>query len=451
MAEESIEISAKNLEAIAAAAKKGELNIKGVTKAAQDLIAKVRTAQIPSILQQLGAPVPNMIKPAYVRSGGLPPQLIPPIIQQSILSRNINWKMAGLGAMSAPFSPWISARALSGSGLMGHGGGGGGGGMMTAIAGQGGMGGFLAAYAAIQVTMKGLELAFRNLKAAVESGAHFWQQAAKLGRPAGQLAGLETAFGAFGINPQAIERLMVNTQIGRRRGGVMGDFQGEMLRGAASSGDLELMQAIKNAGPQLNELIARLTSFSMVVQETSGAMQSLRGTMTVLKADWQAIWMEIMTAMRPLIELLSSAAISQLELMAQYISALNNEFADLAGFVAALGKLFADLIAYGPVLLGARIGSGLEKKEMQDIAKAVREAILPPGPGDSRMGAGTGHIPVTSQWQRLGFNLPGWAGGGTNYPKQIADNTKKIADVITGKSKGGNPDWMVPSLQLNGP
>jgi len=410
---------------------------------------KITTPKLPSTpwfkAPSIPPPMPQSMTQQWAKTaskmGAIPGSgLIPPISQPMsqvwakkvqamgpLLGTGINWKMAGMGLLSAPFSPWISARAMSQSGMFGgigggQGGSGGGQGPIgKMLYGSGGVGGFIMAYTALQVATRGLKTAFDELKSAVQSGAKLYIQAAGVGRSTGQLAQMQLVGAGIGISPEHLNRMLVQGNMGMRgpRTGVA--FQGALLRGAMSAGDVETVNQIRNLNKEIQWLANNTKVAAKNISETSGAMMRIKLQMVVLGADAQGMWARFAESMERGIIGIGEFADKLMQIAASYMTPWGKKTEEQKTRAVAWSLVFTpDFVGTMAHLLGDLTGI--------HPGKYLPKSGLGEGPGTSKFPGGNYMQPVTSQWQRIGFSFGTYPQ--ENYARQTARNTKEIADMM---------------------
>lgn len=329
-----------------------------------------------SILEQLGAQRPGSVPP-IISSAGRP-----------------NWTMAGLGGAAGMFSPWIGARALSSSGAFGGGGAGGG-----ILFGQGGFGGFLNAFIVLTTVSRSLRFAFEELRDAVKRGSDLFIKAAGLGLPATQFAHIRSALTAAGLPEGTAERLLAMGQFSRGLRMSPGSLEGQAKLGAAR-GILsrEEMQTILNMSEQV----------SMAWEATARAAAA------------------------------SAAASSELQEMAQAFASqmadIRADFEEVSALVLSFSSKFVGTI----IAFKAAWEFVLDK--IFSLAKLLGFVLPDKSTNNQKFGLGPGTLAgrPESGWEKMGLIIAGGVGG-TDYAKQTAHNTKRIADLLQ-MNKAFNPE-----------
>jgi len=311
-------------------------------------------------------------------------------------SRQVNLGQAIFGAGVSPFSPYFGARTLAQSGVFGKG---------TSFASIGPVIG------GVIVGMKLFHLALSALTAAVERGAKLYQQAAMTAKSPSALAGVQLALQGIGISPSAANQLLLQAQWARGRG-IGGNIGGMLVRAGGSTGQTGEMQQIANMSKELNYMFQRSKDAADTLGKTSGAMQRISMQADIFKNQWSAAFSEFMSA--------NEGIIRQ---------------------IAVLGTGFAKLIT-----LIARPVMALISGGSTEFYNAIfKTTNLGKGPGDQRLagGAASPLMGAGAALQRIGFSFGNFPG--IDYAKQTAQNTRRIADAVSGGS-ASRGIWSTPYL-----
>lgn len=332
---------------------------------------------------------------------GIPPVISPPVINPG---GKINPLMIGLGLAAGAVSQFAGARILNAAS---HGGGGGGGGGITsALFGSGGFSGFAALYTGLKYATIALRFEFEQLAKAVERGSRLYVESHVAGRTPGQLFALQAAGRAIGLNPEQITRLATQQHLmfGGRGGGRSINAVGEMLRVARGLGDAETGTRILQQQQLFTQVYERFRLLDESVGDSSRSLFEFQANIGQLKDLFMS---GLIIATGDLVKLfnLLSLAIGPLTYLVPVI---------VKGFEGLIASIFLGHIGnIAPQLLGL-------------LPNALPDA------GVGRLLAGSGGSRPESGWEKMGLVIQGGVNA-TDYAKQTADNTKKIADALTGK------------------
>lgn len=323
----------------------------------------------------------------------------------------INWKQAGLGLAAAPFSPWIGARMMSnalGPALGGAFGGGAGGGAASAIFGAGGAGAFAAFYVALRTAGMLLKEFATHIHAAIEEGAKLYQESARTATNPGKLAHLDFMGQALGISPAEMRQLLVRGEHPLKGGGAtLSTPEVDAIFGAGrGTQQIAVLQQLKNMSEDIRDAWRHTALAAKEFSETAKPLQGVHAHIAYMAAEWKTMWAQVATVLSPLI---------------------NFELAKTEYILKALN-----------FLLGSKIA----------LLQALH--IIPKGqPGSSIIPAGKQSAHV-SGWERMGFVIGGF-GGGNDYAKQTAQNTKKLVDIMRRALPRGAQSGMSGQLSYNAP
>lgn len=329
-----------------------------------------------------------------------------------------NLKLAGMGALVSLFSPWIGARMLNESKLLqsfgrvfgvGGGGGKGGGGISGALFG-GGMAGFAEAYLLIRA-MQMLRYAITAFTDAVKRGSDLYLHSAMLGTAPGKLSQIQKTFAMLGMSPESAEKMLA---MGQFRPGMRmspAGFQG-MVLGASGILNREEMQALMN----MSEVVSRAWNMA-----ANSARQSALVSSDLFRTAF--VWRQMTVEWNTL-----------LEQMAAKFSGLATIFEMAATGFLHLANIIMEFLDNAPKKAAMLPGIGLPSAIL-DMTRKFAEAVLPLTDPNKfvKRGLGTVMSRPEGMWERMGLVSAGGIGG-TDYARQTAENTKRIADILSGKA-----------------
>lgn len=168
-------------------------------------------------------------------------------------------------------------------------------------------------------------------------------------------------------------------------------------------------------GTAFYKLAQKFQHSSAIIASTSPELASVSYEFSALKQELVALWSVVANALAPAIRDMLSQLRSAIASVADVLRGMGPLIA--AGFRAAIETALTQLL--GPAI-SAAIGAA-----MSSIPKT--------------QGAGTSEVPgmaqrmIGSAWERMGLVIG--SAGGTDYAKQTAANTKRIADAITRADK----------------
>ena len=405
------------------------LEISGVDRAAQQLRDLDKLASSPVGSKGIkGADFSGASSSFFARNPGLvgafgknepqmpsqiPPKIAPPLIRNSFTGQNI---MAGMISMLSG-NNYLAARAF-----MSAGGAGVGGGFFGSFGGSGGAGGggksllpAAAALAAVKAAAEGLRMAFEQLKEAVQRGSKLFQDAARVGRPVGQVFQLQAALRSVGIDDATANQLLLQSQFSRA-GRSGGSFMRPGRQGASSTTSIDfegMMLGTRNRPQQLGELqqLANLSDYARKAWKdaavdagiAAGNAESLFNVTfeeSRLKREWNTLWEQfasvLSTALLPVIR----AITGELKLA--------NEIFDKLRKAGAIGIMAAT---------GGRLGSGLFPG---DAGNKFNAALNGQSLGENR-----------NQFQRMGFIQNGGPQEQISLLRDISRNTGLSGKALT--------------------
>lgn len=342
--------------------------------------------------------------------------------------RGVNWRQIAVSAAIAPFHPWVAARGIAGA----LGGGGGGGHGAGAVAGGLFGGSFLrfeAALVAITAAIHAVHAAFRELHRSIEHGTHLFESAAHVGNRPGKLAGLEGALGSIGISQTQAERLLVRGEYPLKSGGKsvkLGDFMLGSGRGVFQAGEL---QQVKNLIDYINIYGQRGAHAFAQMGANARAAFEITFAMKNVTREWDGLMSQLVADIGP---------------------ALVKMFRDLEDVVKAIsiGLRFVP-VAFSSILGILSAANPLIEKWNQMIGttpgnqKDFKGGILGGTGSASRMNM--------SGLERMGFVI-GY-GGGSDYARQTAENTKDASGLLNQilKVMSGDITGLQPFSKPNSP
>jgi len=347
-------------------------------------------------------PIPSgMLSESALRSGaaramGMGP-LFPP---------GPNWKLGGIGAIAALFNPYAGARIMnqafgSITGFGGRGGGrGGAGGLFGGSAEGFGEWDFL-----IRAIKRVTAALTNDFLGAINRGAELYTKSAMLGLKVGTTAAGINAFRAVGLPTDAFEKMVAAGQF--KTGSKLtlpqmkGTIFGAMSRGTIS---LEEMQGLLNMSKDLVKAWNATASASRQAAESAGSLFKTKFLFQVLSAEWEAFWDQVAAVFSGSIQVME-------ESMAGLLHIFNAIIEFITQHKALFNAMFPTLAFINAVAAGVAPGIG----ESADGFKK-----FPIGQGVSR---------PTSSWEKMGLIINGGLGG-TDYAKQTAENTRKIAEAV---------------------
>jgi hypothetical protein len=273
--------------------------------------------------------------------------------------------------------------------------------------------------------------AFEALLRVIREGSKQYSDAARLGKQPGQLFGLRSSLNLIGV--ENADQLILNSEFGRLnrsgRGGLTGggsqstrgisEQVNGILLSAFRSGQLGDIQAIKNLRKELEYLVKDAQVDSQIIQRTSRTMFSAQVEVGRFEREFKTL---LQQAFEPMAEL----AIPILRIFTDELKGLN-----LVLSTISQNPLFKYFTGAGVILEGAK---GLAKLQGNN----------PPDPsGFGFAGGGNGRIPANA-FQRIGFVFGNGNYNVTDYNRQTATNTKKIAYNTAQIAKGINSaNWGV--------
>lgn len=333
-------------------------------------------------------------------TGPVPPRLTPPAAAQSI-----DWKKVLFGAATAPFSPWVAARELAGSGLFGGGGRGGKGG---GIWGVGGFEAFQKAFLLIKVSALALTAAFERLMSAINKGASLYTDAAKLGTTTGMVSRLQRTFAAIGLPESAVAQLMASGQFSRGMKMSPSQFSGALLGTGRGVLGKEEYQAIYNLQKEILVEWVRVGAAARQAAKSAFPLFQTRGLIEELKTEWSTFWQQLAAIASPYLDDLIDTTANFLRLLNLWLE----------------------------VERELKLDAFLPKGRDKDFTKVGGVAMSRPESG----------------WEKMGLVISGGIGGATDYARRTAAATETIAKVVT-KPAGQNLSKYanLGALQFNTP
>lgn len=333
------------------------------------------------------------------------------------LNSGTNWKLAGLGIITSLFSQWAGARimnqAFGGFPGLGHEGGGGGGGggsaLMKGIFGGGGMSGFAAwldvNYALKRVTM----FLLGEFLGALKRGSELYLKAAELGTSLYKLGHVQSVFRTIGLPEGAAEKMMASGMWQRGMKMTPQSLNQSVLLGVGQGTiGREEAQAILNMSKEVAEAWRLTNAAARQSAESAGDLFRVNFLFGALKTEWNTFWEQFVAIAAPSLELIMESLYGILHVANAYLELLN-KYKWLQGpMLMAIGQ-FAEMTMPG-------VGRG-----DKDFTKRIG--------GIHTAGSKT-------SWESMGLIVNGGLGG-TNYARQTAENTKKIADHVAGVIGGG--------------
>lgn len=309
-----------------------------------------------------------------------------------------NWKLAGIAAMVSPFSPWLGARTLN-SALMG--GGGGAGGIGAAIFGPGGVGGMAVAFTAIRVVLGAVKIAFEQLNEAVKRGTQLYVKSASLGMGVPQFTHLQRTLEMVGLPANAAEKLSANSQFLNGAKMTPQSIQGAMIGAGRGVFSKEEMQAIVNLSKDVADAWNRTAVDAKLSSDVAYANFKANVDTEEVKSAWHSLMENMAAEIYPVSHKIKY-------LMAEAVRFVADQ---THGDVEWLRKH------------GVNIPQGL-------------------GADFKKLGLGPTNHAHTSAWERMGFVIGGF-GGGHDYARQTAQNTKDLVGLLRraiprGGSSGGS-------------
>jgi hypothetical protein len=379
--------------------KAAEVDLSKLDKAARQLAEGIAGGAGAKGLGRLFSANPDLLKLAQVATTAPPTASAS---QAAAAAKGIDWKQVALGLGAAPFSPWVGARGLSGSGLFGSGGGGGGG-LLGRLMGTGGLGGFMEAYIAIQTAMHGLRIAFEQLTSAVQRGAQLYLKAAELGTSAFTTSRLQKTAQLLGMPESALTNLVASGQFMRGQRVTGQDMSNILLGSGRGVLGKEDLQAVLNLSKEVAGAWNRVNADARAAAISAYALFKTNMNFGELKSAWSRLWQDLATAISPVMNLMANA---------------------LTGYLRA----FAGQV-----------------EQWIQVMQFLR--LIPKG-GDEAFKRQIGGAPVTrpeSAWEKMGLIISGGIGG-SDYARQTAQNTKRIADALESKNTPVNYNMtsMVP-------
>ena len=368
----------------------------------------------------------------------IPPPIIPPprIVRPPAASGpGTNWLGITSGLTMGAFSPWIGARVLSNAlpGIGSFFGAGGGG---SAIFGASGIGGFGAAFIALQLATKALSAAFHELLNAVERGKDLYVASARAGAGTGQLAHLQAALQASGLPAGMAEKLLEQGQFGR---GNKFSIEGALAGASGGMGQKD-MQMIRNLSDDIKRAWNDTEMAAMRSSNQATALFDLSGSFSKLKYEIDIFVGDIVQAMKPWIEIIIAFMRNQVSIWDSLLMIPRMVNAELANTTKGFLLLFAVIqqklhdLSYGAIAA-------------PDMAAFARRAAsidrffgLDSEKSDLRFG-GPPRNQSSSQWERMGLLINGGMGG-TDFARQTARNTARTAyavEVLANQWHGGTP------------
>ncbi len=345
------------------------------------------------------------------RPGPVPGTGRPPIIPGLAPT---NWRLAGLGAAASIFSPYVGSRLLN---QAFSGGGAGGGGVGGRLFG-GSVGGFGAIYTGLVLYARILSAEFHLLADAVRRASKLFLDASLVGKSPGALFGLQAAGRSIGISPEQINRLAAQQNL--LSPGRTINASGEMLRAARSLGDSELATKIQQNLKLIDQIFGDFSHLSGPLNAASRNLWEFEvivgNVADLLKGSFMIAVGDLIKPLTYLAYVLEQAGvtIAKLPQIIEYL------------LLAAVASMFP---------LGAKI--------WQELARYLPNVL--PNPTKDRTLAGPAVAGPVGAWEKMGLIINGGIGG-ANYAQQTAQNTKRIADAVTGKYSGlpptGNPNNM---------
>lgn len=287
--------------------------------------------------------------------------------------------------------------------------------------------GFMEAFVAIKATVTALRFAFENLKSAVESGARLFQQSAATGVHTGQLARMQMAFQGIGLSPEVANRLMTNMRLGRRSGTAAmpaNEALNIALRGGVSAADVQSMMQLRNMSKEFKQYWDDSAVDAKILGDAAKPMQDINMLSERISREWKTIWVNFAMQIEPELR----ATLSLLGSMLKVVNELAVAFR-YAGEAAA--KVWIQM--GGPFEMGI-------SQLLSALLKGLPKTPTGAQPGDEIIRAGN-NSRQNSGWEKMGLIISGGIMG-SDYAKQTAQNTKKIADWTTQVGNFGDKNNM---------
>lgn len=353
----------------------------------------------------------SKFKPPPIPQTTLDPKLLAQGAKQLMgmgpLPQGPDWKTGAVGGLASIFSPWVGARLLNQAfgPVLGGMGGGGGGGFLKTIFGSGGASGFGQWYVLIQA-LRSARVALEEFAKAVKEGSQLYLRSAQLGTPTANLARLQRTFQTLGLPQGSIERLMAQGQFSRGlKFTGSKEFEGMVLGAGAGILSKEEMQGILNMSKDIAEVWKRIGVDANVAASNARNLFEVNISIEELKSSWGAFMSELAGEMHDVI-----IAVAQ----------LTTALIRFGTFAAAVSKIIMDVTSGNTAIV-------------QDV-KHLKDMITGGDTGKdfSRFPLANVGARPESAWEKMGLVIHGGIAG-SDYARQTAENTKKIADVLTGK------------------
>jgi hypothetical protein len=334
-----------------------------------------------------------------------------------------DWKTAGMGGIAALFSPWIGARMLNQAfggfpGMARGGGGNKGGGIVSGIFGAGGMAGFGEWYIFIQALKTAARVLTEEFTQAVKRGSELYLHAAMVGTTPARLSQIEKTFQMVGLPADAAQRLLAQGQFSRGVKMTPQAMQGALLGAGAGIMGREELQGLLNLS---KEIAAAWNMTADTARQSAAVAGDLFRTSFIGKQitqEWQTFWEQLTAIFSGAIDVMEMTAVGFLHLM-NMIAEVLNKFPQLLGILGGpLGQFLALAKEFSARVL-PRVGTNGDKFSRQ-------------------VGGMTGGRPE-SAWERMGLIIYGGVSG-KDYARQTAENTKKMADIMSGKNNASSTD-----------
>lgn len=327
-----------------------------------------------------------------------------------------------MGGLAAMFSPWIGARLLNqafgGFPILGGGGAAGGGkGIIGGLFGPGGMSGFGEWYVFIEAVGRAARALTQDFVEAIKRGSQLYLHAAMVATSPGRLSHLEKTFQMIGLPADTAQRLMAQGQFSQGVKMTPGGLQGTILGAGAGILGREELQAVRNLSKEIEEAWKATAMDAAVSAGAAKSLFNISMSLGGLKSAWQSFWEEIASSGEDTIRSLADLTANLLR---------------LGTVIIALGRITDDMMKFsftGNFEMLKKIPK--DWKHLVDIVSGTS----PESTNQRWLGAMGGSRPEAG-WERLGLIIHGGLGG-TDYARQTAQNTKKIADIMSGNWSGG--------------
>jgi hypothetical protein len=371
----------------------------------RDMTAAMAGMQFTPIIPNANVPpiIPRHIpRDSYLRQGANQLRGMGP------LNMGMDWKTAGVGGIASLFSPWIGARMLNQAfggfpGMGGPGGGqGGGGGLVKGIFGAGGMGGFGEWYIFLNALRTAARVLTEEFVAAIKRGSELYTKAAELGTSLYKLGHVQSVFRAIGLPEGAAEKMMASG-LWQRGMKMTPQSLGQSVMLGVGQGTIgrEEANAILNMSKEVAEAWRLTNAAARQSASTAGDLFRVNFLFGALKAEWNTFWEQFVSIAAPSLELIMESLYGIFHVANAYLELLNKY-----------------KVLLGPALLAVR---------------QFAEIMMPNvGRGDKDFTRKIGGVHTAgskTSWESMGLIVNGGLGG-TNYARQTAENTKKIADHI---------------------